>query len=83
MSYYKKVSDGYILAIGNGYGSEEITKAEYDVIMAVLRTVPHSPGKGYRLREDLTWEEYELPEPVETDEISEAEALEILLGGAV
>lgn len=83
MRYYKKVSDGYIQAIGTGYGGEEISKVEYDAIMSILKAVEHSHDKGYRLKEDLTWEEYELPQLEETEEISEAEALEILLGGAV
>lgn len=83
MRYYKKVSDGYIQAIGTGYGGEEISKVEYESIMSILKAVEHSHDKGYRLKEDLTWEEYELPKVEETEEISEAEALEILLGGAV
>lgn len=83
MRYYKKISNGYILAIGTGYGGEEITKEEYDSIMAILKAVEHSHDKGYRLKTDQTWEEYELPEVEETEEISDTEALEILLGGAV
>ena len=83
MRYYKKSSDGYIQAIGTVYGGEEITKEEYDSIMSVVKTVEHSHDKGYRLKEDLTWEEYELPKVEEIEEISDTEALEILLGGAV
>lgn len=84
MRYYKQISDNYIIAIGTGYGGEEITEAEYNEIMAIIQSRPTAEGKGYRLKADLTWEEYDLPpEPVpsDEDELTEAEALEILLGG--
>ena len=72
MRYYKKVSDGYIQAIGTGFGGEEISKVEYDSIMSVVKTVEHSHDKCYRLKEDLSWELYELP-IVEEDEEATAE----------
>lgn len=85
MRYFKSLSDGYIYAIGTGSGGIEITEAEYNEIMAIIQNRPIAEGKGYRLKADLTWEEYDLPpepEPSDEDELSEAEALDILLGGA-
>ena len=85
MRYYKNISDNYILAIGTGCGNDEISEQEYNEIMSVIRSCPNEEGKGYRLKTDLTWEEYDLPpgpEPSDEDEISADEALDILLGGA-
>ena len=89
MRYSKIVIDGYIV----GLGAQEccskidgdITEAEYNSIMAVIQNRPQADGKGYRLKTALTWEEYDLPpepEPSDEDELSDAEALNILLGGA-
>ena len=85
MRYYKNISDNYIFAIGTGYGNDEISEQEYNEIMSVIRSCPNEEGKGYRLKADLTWEEYDLPtvpEPSDDDEISNDEAINILLGGA-
>ena len=85
MRYNKQTSNKYILAIGTGYGGTEITETEYNDIMAIIQSCPKVEGKGYRLKSDLTWEEYDLPpvpEPSDDDELSDAEALNILLGGA-
>ena len=85
MRYFKSLSDGYIYAIGTGPAGTEITEAEYNEIMAIIQNRPTAEGKGYRLKADLTWEEYDLPpvpEPSDNDEITDAEALDILLGGA-
>ena len=84
MRYNKQTSNNYILAIGTGYGGTEITEAEYNEIMAIIQNHPTAEGKGYRLKADLTWEEYDLPpepEPSDEDEISAEEALDIILGG--
>lgn len=85
MRYYKQISDNYILAIGTGYGGKEISEQEYNEIMSVIRSCPNEDGKGYRLRTDLTWEEYALPPVVlsDDDELSTDEAMDILLGGAI
>ena len=86
MRYYKQISGDYIISIGTGYGGTEITEAKYNELMAIIQNAPKSDGKGYKLRTDLTWEEYDLPpvpEPSDDDEISTDEALNILLGGAV
>ena len=43
------------------YG-KEITEAEYNHILSILRNRPTAPeGHGYRLTENLEWELYELP----------------------
>lgn len=85
MRYYKQTDNNCIIAIGTGAGGTEITEAEYNEIMTVIQNRPQADGKGYRLKTDLTWEEYDLPpepEPSDEDELSDAEALDILLGGA-
>lgn len=85
MRFYKQISDNYILSIGTGYGNDEISEQEYNEIMSVIRSCPNEDGKGYRLRTDLTWEEYDLPPVVlsDDDELSTDEVMDILLGGAV
>ena len=83
--YYKQTDDVYILTVGVGVGGIEISVDEYSEILSVIQNRPIAEGKGYRLKSDLTWEEYDLPpepEPSDEDEISTDEALEILLGGA-
>lgn len=82
VQYGKK---NHIIAIGTGAGGTEITKVEYDEIMAISQKRPSADGKGYRLKADLTWEAYDLPpepEPSDEDELSDTQALNILLGGA-
>ena len=86
MRYYKQISNDYILAIGTGPGGTEITETEYNSILSAIQSRPTSETQGYRLRADLTWEAYDLPpepEPSDDDEISNEEALNILLGGSI
>lgn len=83
MKYHKQVSNIYLIAIGTGPGGVEITEDEYNAIMDVIRNRPAVEGKGYRLKSDLTWEAYDLPpepEPSDEDELSDAEALNVILG---
>ena len=83
--YYKQTDDVYILAVGVGVDGIEISADEYSEILSIIQNRPIAEDKGYRLKTDLTWEEYDLPpepEPSDEDELSEAEALDILLGGA-
>lgn len=83
--YYKQTDDVYIFTVGVGVGGMEISAAEYSEILSIIQNRPIAEGKGYRLKADLTWEEYDLPpvpEPSDDDEISADEALNILLGGA-
>lgn len=68
MRHYKQLSDNYITAIGTGYGGTEITEAEYSAIMAAIQSRPQAEGTGYRLKADLSWEEYDLPPQPEPEE---------------
>lgn len=81
MKYFKNVSDGYLTHVGTDCGGVEISKEEYEALLEVIRNRPVETGKGFRLKEDLSWGSYPLPEAVE--ELSDSEALEILLGGAL
>ena len=83
MAYYKQISDGYIVCIGTG-GGTEITESEYNTILSVIRNKPPATETtDYRLREDLTWEAYPIDPPDPDPEIDDTELLEILMGGAV
>lgn len=84
MKYFKQINNGYLIAIGTGTGNIEITEEEYNSILSLIQNRPQADGKGYRLKTDLTWEEYDLPAPPELsddDELNETETLSILLGG--
>lgn len=86
MKYFKQINNGYLIAIGTGTGNTEITEEEYNSILSLIQNRPQADGKGYRLKTDLTWEEYDLPappEPSDDDELNETETLSILLGGEV
>lgn len=70
--YYKITENGYISMFGEGKGGIDISKAEYESLKSVMSKRPSAQkGYDYRLKEDLTWELYELP----VEEI-EAEATE-------
>ena len=82
MRFYKVTNDGYIYLIGIGGGGTEITEEEYNEIMSVIRSKPEGTETyDYQLKEDLTWEQYEL-EPVDPEPSTEekAEAYDILMG---
>jgi hypothetical protein len=79
MRYYKLISDGYILSIGTGNGGTGITESEYNEILYVIQSKPsRTETTDYHLREDLTWEEYELPKPEEDENIDPTEIAEAL-----
>lgn len=83
MRYFKSISDGYIYTIGQGNGGIEITEAEYSEIKGLIATRPAETELiGYRLKTDLTWEQYEKdpPEPPEPTDSDKAEAYDILMG---
>lgn len=63
MKYFIIISGNYILGLYKSmYGSSEITEEEYNRIYAIIMNAPEAEeGKGYRLRTDLTWEEYDIP----------------------
>ena len=75
MRYYKTVDDNFIISVGTGSGGEEITENEYAEILETISNKPTgSEGFDYRLKTDLTWEEYEktVPEPIDEEaEISD------------
>ena len=78
--YYKAVESGYITAISTGAGNVEITQEEYDEILRMIQSRPiPEAGYDYKLRENLTWEQVKASEPVD-EEISDEEALDIMLG---
>lgn len=80
MRYYKIVENGYLVAIGKGVGGIEITEEEYNSLLEHIRNCPTAEeGYGYRLKEDLTWEHYELPVANET-EISGDELMTMIEG---
>lgn len=81
MRYYKNINNGYITAIGTGGGGVEIAESEYSQIMNVIHAKPaRTETTDYRLKTDLTWEEYDRP-PEPEPELDGEELLDILLGG--
>lgn len=80
--FFKIIDGEYITYIGTGSGGTEITEEEYnEILSAIHNKPPRTATTDYRLKTDLSWEEYEHepdPEPDPTPE----EALSILLGGA-
>ena len=60
----KVIKDGYIIAIGENLLGEDITETEYNQILSIIRNAPYAEGKGYKLKTDLTWEEYDI-EPID------------------
>lgn len=81
MRYFKDIEGGYIIAIGTGGNGVEITEDGYDEIMTVVQNKPpRTEDKDYRLKPDLTWEEYDRP-PDPEPEVEGEELLNILLGG--
>ena len=59
--YQKNTKDGYIVSIVKGVTNGNITEAEYDEIIEVIRNRPEAQsGYDYRLKEDLTWEKCEI-----------------------
>ena len=84
MRYFKNIINGYLLSIGTGIGCEEITKEEYENIREIIKNRPIADGKRYKLKEDLTWEEFDV-DIIETDEPSDedySEVGKILMGVA-
>lgn len=61
MHYYKIIENNYIKSIGYGNDGVEISKEEYDNILYIIKNIPQSDEVGYKLKEDLSLEEYNLP----------------------
>ena len=74
--YQKNTENGYIVSLVKGVSNGNITEEEYNTILAVIRNKPALPdGYDYKLREDLTWELYELPPapPPEDEDATEGD----------
>lgn len=79
MRFYIQKDEEYIYGIGTGESGEEITEEEYNGLMTIIRNRPVREGYGYKLKTDLTWEEYETqPDP---DDPTAEDILNIILGG--
>ena len=73
MRYYKIIYNGYIGRIGIGNGGIEISQEEYENLVQIINNKPVAEsGYVYKLKEDLSWELYELP-IINFDEITEKE----------
>ena len=97
MRYYAQYNDtGKLVAIGTGYGGEEITESEYNALLSEIREKAALVDKLYSGEITLDavpaeWQE-EIQRRVderiaaegsaEEQDISAEEALDILLGGA-
>lgn len=85
MVYFKVIQSGYIITIGtsdNDGISGKITEAEYNEILAVIQNKPQGTETiDYRLKEDLTWEEYEIDPPDPDPDVDDSEVFDILFGG--
>lgn len=72
--YQKNMENGYIVGLVKGVANGNITEEEYNAILDVIRKKPTAePGYDYHLKEDLTWEIYELPIPEPEPEEEEAQ----------
>ena len=66
--YYKNIFDGYLESVSTGNGTNLITEAEYNEILAIAQTAPTAPdGYVYKLKADtFEWiliETPPMPEP--------------------
>ena len=97
MRYYARYNDsGKLLAIGTGYGGEEITEAEYNALLAEIRekaalvdklysgeiTIDAAPVEWQEEIQRRVDERIAAEGSAEEQDISAEEALDILLGGA-
>lgn len=77
------LENGYILAIGTGNGHIEIDEERYNTILDIIHNKPPATETtDYRLKNDLTWEQYAVDPPDPDPEVDDTDALNILLGGA-
>lgn len=75
--------NGYIICVGDGTCGTEISEERYNDIISALNSKPQATETtDYRLKVDLTWEAYEIPEPEPEPEPDAEEILSILTGGA-
>lgn len=75
MRYYRILDihskdKAYIAAIGTGSGGSAISEQEYNQILAAIQQKPaRTATTDFRLKEDLTWEEYERPTEIINENI--------------
>ena len=95
MRYYAKYENNRLIAIGTGAGGTEITKEEYDRLLAEIRTKAELVDKLYKKEITLAevpteWQEeiqrrvderIAMQGTLEEQDISAEEALSIILGG--
>jgi len=76
MKYFKNIADGHICSVSTNYGQAEISKQEHDNIVNLCKNAPVAlEDYQYKLRADnLEWELVKLP-PVETETLTDEEAL--------
>lgn len=87
MNYCLSIVDNFIVGICESERPFEngITEVERDNIFSLMLQKPAAPdGYTYKLRADtLEWELVELPESEpQNEELTDSEALDIILGGA-
>ena len=95
--YFARYNDsGALLAIGTGYGGEEITEAEYNALLSEIRekvdlvnrlysgeiTIDEVPADWQEEIQRRVDERIAAEGSAEEQDISAEEALDILLGGA-
>lgn len=75
--FYKYINEKFIIGVGTGSGSEEISEQEYNNILDKINNRPEAPeGYSYRLTTAMEWELYEVPKTEPTtdeEEIIESE----------
>ena len=81
--YFEKHDCDYITIFGKAaFGGITINEERYNALMQAVDNAPEdTETTTYRLKTDLTWEEFSI-EPVDP-ELTDGEALSILLGGEV
>lgn len=82
----KIVDSGYIIGLSELTGQDITSEEENDIRFAISTRPEPQSGYSYRLKSDLTWESFVLPatpELMDSDEITDTEALSILLGGVL
>ena len=98
MRYYAQYNESNtLIAIGTGYGGTEITEAEYNELLTMIREKANFVNKLYNGEITISdvpeeWQEeiqrrvderIELEGTLEEQDISAEEALDIILGGEV
>lgn len=85
MKYFLNLDGDYIASLSTEFGEQEIPESEYNEILSIVRSYPKGAPGGYTYRFNATsleWELVELPPIPDPDpELTDEEALEILLGG--